>query len=74
MAKVKEKRKKPQKVAKREKVEQIRFGRTNYLLLLGGLLSIVFGYLTLSWGSITVAPILLVLGYCVLIPFGIVAR
>jgi hypothetical protein len=35
---------------------------------------IVIGYLTLAAGSITLAPILLVLGYCVLVPVAIVFR
>jgi uncharacterized membrane protein HdeD (DUF308 family) len=59
---------------KREKTEEIRFGKANYLLLFLGVLSVALGYLTLSKGSITLAPVLLVIGYCMLIPFGIVIR
>lgn len=59
---------------KREKTEEIRFGKINYLLLSLGVLFIAFGYLSLSRGSLTLAPIMLVVGYCVLIPFGIVMR
>ncbi len=59
---------------KREEVEEIKFGRLNYLLILLGLLSIVLGYLSLSKSSITLAPMLLVLGYCILIPLGLVVR
>lgn len=59
---------------KREEVEEIKFGKINYLLILFGLLLIILGYIALSKGSITLAPILLVLGYCVLIPFGLVIR
>jgi hypothetical protein len=36
----------------------------------GGLASIVAGYIFLAAGDITAAPILLVLGYCVLIPLS----
>jgi hypothetical protein len=35
---------------------------------------IVIGYLVLATGSITLAPILLVLGYCVLVPVAIIYR
>jgi uncharacterized membrane protein HdeD (DUF308 family) len=35
-----------------------------------GMVSIVAGYLFLAAADITVAPILLVLGYCVLIPLS----
>ena len=42
------------------------------LLILGlGALMIAFGFVSLSRGSITLAPILLVAGYCVAIPLGI---
>ncbi len=36
----------------------------------GGLLSIVVGYIMLATGDATVAPILLVLGYCALVPLS----
>jgi hypothetical protein len=35
-----------------------------------GLAAIVVGYILLSINDITVAPILLVLGYCVLVPLA----
>ncbi len=47
------------------------FGRKNYLILGVGLILIVVGFLFLAGGDITIAPILLVLGYCVVIPLGI---
>ena len=53
------------------------FNKTNYMILGAGLLSIVLGYIALGqepWDGtmpLVVAPILLVLGYCVLIPLGI---
>jgi len=52
----------------------IRFGRKNYAAFGAALVSIVVGFLLLSRGSITAAPILLVLGYCVLVPYGLAAR
>jgi hypothetical protein len=41
------------------------------VLLGGALASIAVGYALLAGGSITVAPVLLVLGYCVLFPLGL---
>jgi uncharacterized membrane protein len=52
----------------------------NYKILAVGIAIIVLGYFALSakpWDNplaITVAPILLVLGYCVVIPVGIMYR
>ncbi|MDO9693564.1 MAG: hypothetical protein Q7W56_02440 [Candidatus Latescibacteria bacterium] len=39
-----------------------------YLGLMMGFAAIVAGYALLAGGDITVAPLLLVLGYCVLVP------
>ena len=41
------------------------------MLLGAGLLLIIIGFLFLGFGDITIAPVLLVLGYCVMIPLGI---
>ncbi len=56
--------------------EEIRwpFGTKNYLVFALALVVIVIGYVTLGYGSMTLAPVLLVLGYCVLIPVAIVIR
>ena len=54
--------------------------KENYIILGIGLLVIVLGYLALSgntvegFSQLTVAPILLVFGYCVIIPVGIMYR
>ena len=56
------------------------FTRKNLNLFLAGLASIVVGYALLSippadgFLSLTMAPILLVVGYCVLIPAAILVR
>jgi hypothetical protein len=56
------------------------FTKKNYQILGLGLLIIVLGYVALSqepWDGtmpLVIAPILLVLGYCVIIPFGILYR
>ena len=44
------------------------FKPLNYWLLGAALVVVVLGYILLNQGSVTAAPFLLVLGYCVLIP------
>ena len=54
--------------------------RENFIILGIGILFIVFGYISLSGNTVegfrqlTLAPILLILGYCVIIPIGIMYR
>jgi hypothetical protein len=50
---------------------RLRFGRKSLLLFATGGASIAVGYVLLAAGSITLAPILLVAGYCVFFPMGI---
>jgi len=50
------------------------FGKKNYLVFALALVVIIIGYITLGQGSITLAPILLVLGYCVLIPIALIIK
>jgi len=50
------------------------FGRKNYILFGLAAIVILAGYIALSRGSITLAPILLLMGYLVLIPWGILAK
>jgi hypothetical protein len=58
---------------------QMPFDRKNIMIILAGVAIVALGYLvmymspTMSDMALTVAPILLVLGYCVIIPFGIMA-
>lgn len=49
------------------------WGRRNFILLAIGAVMLVLGFLLLSIGDTTAAPILLVVGYLGLIPWGIVA-
>ncbi len=78
MGKKKKKRKLIENIEKPTKIPQIEetvsFGKKNYLLFTLGIVSILIGYLTLSKGSMTLAPILLVLGYVILIPISIIIR
>jgi hypothetical protein len=48
------------------------WGRLNSVLLAVGIALILLGYLALSKGSITLAPILLVAGYVVVVPAALV--
>jgi len=50
---------------------RLRFGLKNYIVLGAALVSLVLGYWLLSRGSTALAPVLLVLGYCVLFPVGL---
>jgi hypothetical protein len=68
----------------------IPLGRTNLLILAAGIAVLILGYVLMSTGiaddplknqgvwnnamAVTVAPILLGLGYCVIIPFALLYR
>jgi hypothetical protein len=67
--KTKEKPKGP--IRKKPKVE-LPFGKRSYTWFGIGILVIVIGYISLAMGSITLAPILLVAGYCIIIPISII--
>lgn len=49
-------------------------GPLNYGLMGGGLLSILVGFALLAARDISLAPFLLVLGFCVLIPAGLLVE
>ena len=50
----------------------LRFTRVNALLGAAGLFTLTLGYWLLAQGSITAAPLLLVLAYVVLLPLAII--
>jgi hypothetical protein len=50
------------------------WGLANSVLLALGVGVLAVGYVTLSRGSITLSPVLLVFGYCVLIPGSLLFR
>lgn len=54
-----------------DSTDSLSFGATNLALGVAGLAALVIGYWLLAGGSITLAPLLLVLGYIVLIPLAI---
>ena len=51
-----------------------RWGLANTILLVAGIAVLVAGYVTLRGGSLTLAPVLLVTGYCGLIPAALLVR
>ena len=51
-----------------------RWGVLNSTLLGLGVAVLVVGYLSLARGSLTLAPVLLVTGYCVMIPASLLVR
>ena len=55
-----------------ETESSLRFSPKNLALLAAGMVAIVAGYVLLSGGDVVAAPLLLVLGYAVLIPLGII--
>ena len=63
-----------------EEQRDLPFMRKNWTLAVAGLASILIGYVCLrippaeGFLSLTLAPVLLVAGYCVLIPWAILAR
>ncbi|HBV06776.1 MAG TPA: hypothetical protein DEF01_08545 [Gemmatimonadetes bacterium] len=50
----------------------LRFTKVNAALGVGGIAALTLGYWLLAQGSITAAPVLLVLGYVVLLPMAII--
>jgi hypothetical protein len=65
---------------KTTRTDQLPLTADNFKIIGGGLVLIVAGYLAMIEGSVegflplVLAPILLVLGYCVVIPIGILYR
>lgn len=53
---------------------EIRLGRRNIVVLGAAGGAILLGFIALALGSITLAPVLLVAGFLVGIPWGIMAR
>ena len=56
------------------------FNETNYFLLFSGVLFIILGYLIMAYGevnsfqSLTLAPVILFIGYIILIPSALIYR
>jgi hypothetical protein len=50
----------------------LRFSLWNWVLLGAGLVAVVIGFVLLARGSVAAAPLVLMLGFLVLIPWGII--
>ena len=57
-----------------EKTTRWPFGMKNYILFAVSIVVMVIGFIALGYGSMTLAPILLVLAYCVLMPLAIILK
>ena len=64
----------------KKEIEDWSFTNTNYILFLLGILTIFFGYILMYKGdaisaqSVKVAPIILVIGYCIIIPLSLLYK
>ncbi len=79
MAKATKEKEKPAK-RKVKKIDVLPLEAVNYKILIAGVVVVVLGYIALAmepWDgfmALTAAPILLVIGYCIIIPVGIMFR
>lgn len=62
------------RTGQKSRVPGLPFGPKNYALFAIGLILIVLGFLLLSTGDITIAPIILILGYCGFLPAAILLK
>ena len=56
---------------KKKKESDFPFVKNNYILFAVGILVIIVGFIFLATGDITLSPILLIVGYCVIIPIAL---
>ncbi len=61
-------------VSSKGKQSTVPFGSINYILFAVGLVIITAGWFLLRAGHISVSPVMLILGYCVVIPVAIVLK
>ena len=62
----------PRQTTKKKVPSVLTFTRVNAVFGVAGLVALTAGYWLLGQGSITTAPLLLVLGYLVLLPIAII--
>ena len=69
-----------EKTRKSRKGEGLSYGSRNYNIFAIGLLVIILGFVLMTKGpadsflSLTLSPILLIIGYCIIIPLAILYR
>ena len=67
-------------IVKQKKEMTFPLGKENFIIIGIGIIDIIIGYIFLGqnsvdgFGPMVIAPILLVIGYCVIIPYGILKR
>lgn len=66
------KEKKP--VSSQNRQDMVPFSNINYILFAVGLIIITAGWFLLRAGHISISPIMLILGYCVVIPVAIILK
>ncbi len=66
------KEKKP--VSSQNRQDTVPFSNINYILFAVGLIIITAGWFLLRAGHISISPIMLILGYCVVIPVAIILK
>jgi hypothetical protein len=75
MAKKNKKEKQQRKQKKEEiKVIDVTFKKKNLLFFGIGLVSVIIGFILLAAGDIVAAPLLLMVGYLVFFPLGILSK
>ena len=65
---------KDKKVIETNKDVMTPFSNINYILFAVGLVIITAGWFLLRGGHISISPIMLILGYCVVIPVAIILK
>lgn len=65
---------KPKKTNSTASISEWPYGKKNYMIFAVAVLVIIIGFITLGQGSMTLSPILLVIGYCVLIPIALIIK
>lgn len=70
----KEKKKKEKPTRKEEVLTSAKFSRKNMLFFGIGLVLVIVGFIMLAAGDILLAPILLIVGYLVFFPLGILLK
>ncbi len=65
---------KDKKIVETNKDVMTPFSNINYILFAVGLIMITGGWFLLRGGHISISPIMLILGYCVVIPVAIILK
>lgn len=68
------KEKKEKKERKQEQLIDVKFTKKNMLFFGIGVVLVIIGFILLAAGDIVFAPILLILGYLVFFPLGILLK